>query len=160
MTDTTEAVKTNRVAIGGISAGVLALVVGVVTYFEGYTPKAYRDPVGILTACYGHTGSDVYDGKRYTRAECDALLHEDLAEANRAVSACIFVPLKDNERAALVSFAYNVGQVQLCKSTLARKANHGEPFCAELDKWVYSKGKRFNGLVKRRAAERALCEAN
>ena len=30
--------------------------------------------------------------------------------------------------------------------------------CAELERWVYAKGIKLRGLVKRRAAERAMCE--
>jgi GH24 family phage-related lysozyme (muramidase) len=33
-----------------------------------------------------------------------------------------------------------------------------EPFCADLSRWTYSQGRQLKGLVKRRAAERALCE--
>ena len=40
------------------------------------------------------------------------------------------------------------------------KANTGDwaGACKELDRWVYAKGIKLNGLVKRRAAERAMCE--
>ncbi|WP_425519928.1 glycoside hydrolase family protein [Stenotrophomonas maltophilia] len=39
--------------------------------------------------------------------------------------------------------------------------NAGQPaasWCPELDRWVYAGGKRVQGLVNRRAAERAMCE--
>ena len=94
-----------------------------------------------------------------TRAQCRALLEADLARHAEAL-ACIRQPLTDGQKAAFVSFAYNVGPRAFCDSTLAKKANAGDipGACAELSKWVYAKGQRLLGLVKRRAAERAMCE--
>lgn len=132
----------------------------IVMYFEGYVPNGYADPVGIPTACYGHTGPEVRVGDNYTLEQCKALLEGDLATAYAGVRSCIRAPLKDYEAAALTSFAFNVGARSLCRSTLAKKANRGDMkgACAELSKWVYAKGFKLNGLVKRRTAERAMCE--
>lgn len=141
-------------------ASVLALAATVVAYHEGYVPYTYSDPVGIPTACYGHTGPDVTPGRRYTEGECRALLEGDIATANVAVWRCISRPLPPHVEAAFTSLAYNIGGKALCGSTLARKANAGDiaGACAELDRWVYAKGIKLRGLVRRRAAERALCE--
>ena len=145
--------------IAQIGAGAAALVTAVVAQHEGLRLWAYRDPVGVLTACYGHTGPDVQPGQRYTRQQCRELLEADLARHAEAL-ACIHRPLTDGQKAAFVSFAYNVGPQAFCGSSLVRKANAGDMAgaCAELDKWVYAKGQRLPGLVKRRAAERAMCE--
>ena len=69
-------------------------------------------------------------------------------------------PLTDGQKAAFLSFAFNVGNGAFCSSTLVRKANTGDMpgACSELSKWVYAGGKQLPGLVKRRAAERAMCE--
>lgn len=144
----------------GVTGGVLALAAGVVMLWEGYVPRTYIDPVGIPTACYGHTGEDVRVGATYTRKECQALLEGDLAIALAGVNRCIHVPLQSHEAAALVSFVFNVGERNFCGSTLARRINRGElpAACAELSKWVYAKGRKLPGLVNRRAQERALCE--
>lgn len=145
--------------IAQIGAGAAALVTAFVAQHEGLRLWAYRDPVGVLTACYGHTGKDVQPGQRYTRQQCRELLEADLARHAEAL-ACIRRPLTDGQKAAFVSFAYNVGPQAFCDSTLARKANAGDMpgACAELSKWVYAKGQKLPGLVKRRAAERAMCE--
>lgn len=76
------------------------------------------------------------------------------------MTRCIHVPLQNYEAAALVSFVFNVGERKFCRSTLARRINRGElpAACAELDKWIYAKGRKLPGLVNRRAQERALCE--
>lgn len=145
--------------IAQIGAGAAALVTAFVAQHEGLRLWAYRDPVGVLTACYGHTGPDVQPGQNYTPAQCRELLERDLARHAQAL-ACIQRPLTDGQKAAFVSFAYNVGPQAFCDSTLARKANAGDMpgACAELSKWVYAKGQKLPGLVKRRAAERAMCE--
>lgn len=77
------------------------------------------------------------------------------------VAAVIYVPLEQHEWAALLSWSYNVGTTAACGSSLVRKINSGQPasaWCAELDRWVYAGGKRVQGLVNRRAAERRMCE--
>jgi lysozyme len=141
-------------------AGVLTLATGLIVAFEGYYPGTYADPVGIPTSCYGHVGPENTPGRRFSEGECKALLEGDLSEAFSHVARCIKVPLKDYEAAALTSAAYNAGQKIVCGSTLQRKANAGDKagMCAELSKWVYARGIKLRGLVRRRAAERAMCE--
>lgn len=142
------------------AAAVLVLAAGIVAHFEGYSLTAYADPVKINTICYGHTAPDIHKGDTATPAECERLLTGDLSRAYASVRNCITVPLKDNEAAALVSFTFNVGGSTLCHSTLARLANAGKPasvWCYQLDRFVYAHGIKFNGLVKRRAAERRMC---
>jgi len=145
----------------GAAVGVIALAASVVAYWEGYVPHTYADPIGIPTACYGHTGPDVRLGQRYTREECNALLEGDLAEAYTYVLRCIRVPMTQSQAAALVSATYNAGPVIVCNSTLGRMANRGDwaGACAQLDRWVYAGNKKLRGLIRRRAAERAMCEA-
>ena len=139
--------------------GVLTLAAALVAYWEGYRPEPYRDIVGVLTVCYGHTG-DVQP-RRHTRAECDALLRRDLAEANSHVRRCITRPMPEPVEAALTSATYNAGPRIVCGSRLQKKAQAGDwkGACAELSRWVYAGGQRVRGLVNRRAAERALCES-
>ena len=124
-------------------------------------PKARRkiqpgDVVrGTLTIGYGSTGPHVRPGMEITRAEAEALLRQDLDRFERAVDSSVTVPLNDNQFAALVSFAFNVGVSAFQKSTLLKKLNAGQydAVPSELMKWVSSKGKRMPGLVNRRAAE-------
>ena len=75
----------NTKTVSGFAALVLALAAPVVAYFEGYVPTTYADPIGIPTICYGHTGADVVAGRVASRAECETLLHGDLAIAFAAV---------------------------------------------------------------------------
>lgn len=140
-----------------IGAGAVALAVPVVIYFEGEVLHGYRDPVGIVTACVGHT--ETAKMRKYTKAECEELLYRDLLKHADALD-CINHPMTDAQKAAFLSFAFNVGKSKFCSSTLVRKANAGDMrgACAELSRWTMAGGKELPGLVKRRAAERELCE--
>lgn len=146
-----------RIAIGA-TAGALSIATAVVSYYEGYEPTAYRDPVGIATICYGHTAT-ARMGQTLSRAECTDLLQADLGHAFNAVDQRTQVELPPPTRAALASFVYNVGEGAFARSTLLRKLNAGDlrGACNELSRWVYAGGRRLNGLVKRRATERELC---
>ena len=145
--------------IATIGAGAMALAVPLVAKYEGTVLRSYRDPVGIVTACTGHTGPELKMGQTYTRQQCEEMLYKDLVKHADALG-CVRQPLTDGQRAAFVSFAFNVGEGAFCGSTLVRKANAGdiEGACAELSRWTYAGGKQLPGLVKRRAAERQLCE--
>jgi len=142
-----------------IGAGALALAVPLVVYFEGTIPRTYRDPIGILTSCTGHTGPELRMGQTWTQEQCDQQLYADLLKHTEAID-CIKRPLTDGQKAAFLSFAFNVGNKAFCGSTLVRKANAGDMAgaCAELSRWTLAGGKELTGLVRRRAAERAVCE--
>lgn len=133
------------------------MAVSVVAYFEGRELIGYLDPVGIPTVCYGHTATAVV-GKALTDAECEELLQKDLSWALGAVDKHL-PKAPPATRAALGSFVYNVGTGAFESSTLLRKAKSGDIMgaCNELPRWVYAKGKKLNGLVRRREAERELC---
>lgn len=141
--------------LGG-SALALVLATGLVTAWEGYRPTPYHDVTGILTACYGHTGG-VQD-RTYTKAECDALMQGDLAEADATVRRCIPVTSPQIE-AALVDATYNIGPRVVCGSTIQRRARAGDwrGVCDGLLAWRYAGGKVSPGLLNRRSAERNLC---
>ena len=145
--------------IAKIGASSVALVIPLVVYYEGVVLRTYSDPINKITACTGHTGPELRMGQRYTKEQCETMLYGDLLKHADALS-CIKTPLADNQKAAFLSFAFNVGNGAFCKSTLVRKANAGDLIgaCAELSRWVMAGGRELPGLVKRRAAERQLCE--
>ena len=66
--------------------------------------------------------------------------------------------ISDNQFSALVSFTFNVGAGALQRSTLRMKLNRGEyqNAAGEFPKWRMAGGRVLAGLVRRRAAERAL----
>lgn len=147
--------------IGIVGIGAASVLGSFVPQFEGMILRGYKDPVGIVTACAGHTATAQL-GRPYTREECQMLLEQDLVHHAEGVMKCIKVPLTTGQKAAFVSFAYNVGNGAFCKSTLAKRINAGEGIkaCSELSRWTTAGGKVYMGLVKRRAAERVLCESD
>ncbi len=133
---------------------------------EGLRTKAYRDTGNILTIGYGHTSAagapKVTEGMTITAAEADEILRRDVAGAEKDVADLVKVPLNENQHGAMVSFTFNLGRGQVAKSTLLRKLNDGDyaGAAAEFPKWIYDNGAVQNGLITRRAKERALFEAS
>ncbi|EAA2619749.1 lysozyme [Salmonella enterica] len=97
--------------------------------------------------------------RRYNDAECDALLNKDLAQVAARIDPLVKVSIPNSERAALYSFAYNVGTGAFAKSTLLKKLNAGDHAgaCDELKRWTYAGGKQWKGLMTRREIEREVC---
>lgn len=94
-----------------------------------------------------------------TQEQADALLLQLVETVADTVQAMVVAPLAtDNQIAALISFAYNEGVHALKDSTLLDLYNHGYIDLAanQFDAWVYAGGKKVNGLINRRAEEKAL----
>lgn len=144
------------------SAGVVSIAITMISYFEGVHYEPYRDVVGVLTVCYGHTGNDIIQNRLYTQQECDALLQKDFIKIQRQVDALVKVSLDNHTKASLYSFAYNVGIKAFSNSTLLKKLNAGDQHgaCEEMKRWIYAGGKVWKGLINRREMEFALCHGN
>ena len=126
---------------------------------EGVVLTRYADPVGVDTACVGETDNEIIGFKQvFSRDECIAVMGASLYAHAMKLEPCVKRDISRQQAAALLSWSYNVGVGNACGSTLMKKLNAGQPWCAELDKWVYAKGIKLPGLVKRRAAERRMCE--
>ncbi|WP_051304677.1 lysozyme [Chitinilyticum litopenaei] len=151
---------TARRGAAALALAALALASPLVMKWEGKRNATYIDLAGIPTACYGQTGARVKTGQRYSDETCKQWLQESMAEHYAGLTRCLTAPAEAHQLAALTSWTYNVGVSAACKSQLVRKANAGDwpGACAELDKWVFVKGQRVQGLVNRRKEERALCE--
>ena len=133
----------------------------------------YLDPIQIWTIGWGHAirqdgrflegaadraaAFSLYPGG-ITRAQAEALLAADLMDTGRDVAPLVGVEVNDNEFAALVSFAFNLGIGNLKSSTLLRELNEGARAAAadQFSRWVMAGGVKMQGLVKRRQAERDL----
>jgi lysozyme len=124
---------------------------------EGVVLHEYPDAVGVSTIGYGHT-VDVRRGDKISYAEAESYLQNDLHIYETAVSALVKVPLNDNQFAALVSFAFNVGVGALTRSTLLKCLNNGcyQSAADAFGNWVYAGDRSLPGLVARRKAERSL----
>lgn len=146
----------NRV-LAALAGGAIGVATYIVPVFEGREHEAYLDVGGVPTICDGDT-YNVRLGDVATDAECDQRLRRQLAIADRAIDRYVKKTLRPYQRAALISFIYNVGVEAFRTSTLLKKLNSGHPgWCFEMDRWNKVGGKVWAGLTKRRTAERNLC---
>ncbi|MDM1788429.1 muraminidase [Serratia marcescens] len=130
--------------------------------FEGLELKAYQDSVGVWTIGYGWTqtvdGKKIAPGMRIDQATADRLLKCGVVQYEQGVNQLVKVRITQGQFDALVSFAYNLGLRSLSTSTLLQKLNAGDKQGAadQFGRWVNAGGKRLDGLVARRAAEREM----
>ncbi|MCK4087579.1 lysozyme [Acinetobacter radioresistens] len=136
--------------------------VDLICNFEGLELEAYDDGVGVWTIGFGTTkypnGIRVKKGDTCTLGQAKVYMQHDLKVFERAVREAVLVPLNQNQFDALVSLAYNIGTNAFKNSTLVKRLNEGNYKAAanQFDVWVNAGGKRMEGLVKRRAREKAL----
>lgn len=146
-------------------AAITALAVAIAVPAEGLRQWAYKDPPGILTICYGHTGPDVKANTYRTLGECKQLLSEDMAKAVEAVERChpgLPVPIA----ATMADGVYNGGERMACdrpNSTMARllDAKKYDEACRQHPRWNKSRIGgvlvELPGLTKRTKQREALC---
>lgn len=136
----------------------LDITLPLVKGFESRRLNAYQDSVGVWTIGYGATGPGIVRGAVWTCEKAEADLSARLAKLGSQVGACVTRTLTDNQKAALVSFAYNVGINALRSSTLLKKLNTGDFDGAadEFLRWNKAGGKVLAGLTNRRAQERKV----
>ena len=135
----------------------------------------YVDPIGIYTIGWGHAiqwgnnflktstpnakdiAKQLYPNG-LTMQQAEDLLRNDIHATSIPVEGLVKVSVSDNQFAALVSFAFNVGVNNLRSSTLLKKVNARDFAGAALEfaKWNKAGGKVLKGLVRRRAAEAML----
>ena len=133
---------------------------------EGVKLESYRDPVGIWTIGMGHTSMagppHVVGGMKITLAEANTIFRRDVQKFADGVAVLIHVPLTQGQADALVSLAYNIGLGAFKNSTLLRRLNARdyEGAAREFPRWRKAGGRVLNGLVARRAAEKALFLSN
>ena len=132
--------------------------IDLIKHFEGFTSTVYLCAAGVPTLGYGSTHGITMDSPPITEEEGLELLMLDIAKFERGVNRLIDVPLNQNQFDALTSFAFNLGNGSLQASTLRKKVNREdyEGAADEFPRWVFAGGRKLNGLVKRRYAERAL----
>ena len=130
--------------------------------FEGKRLAAYDDGVGVWTIGFGTTvypnGIKVMKGDTCTEAQAKTYMAHDLKKFEATVNKAVTVQLNQNQFDALLSLAYNIGTNAFSKSTLVKKLNANDIRGAadQFDVWVNAGGKRMQGLVNRRAKEKAL----
>ena len=96
-----------------------------------------------------------------TLTEADKLLIEDITKMLPLFDVKIKVPLTEGQLIALLSFAFNVGLTNFFTSTLLKKLNQKDykGAAGEFQRWIYSRGKVYNGLkIRREKEKRVFCD--
>lgn len=133
--------------------------------WESLQLKSYLPTLDdVWTIGFGTTrikGVPVFPGMTITKERAEELFEQDLDYFERCVFDLVKRKLSQNQFDALVSFAYNVGVIAFKDSTLLERINDGSPVLSvgeQFDRWVFQGKTRLKGLVRRRAAERAIFE--
>lgn len=124
--------------------------------FEGLSKKAYKcvPTEKYYTIGCGHYGKDVAPNATITEKDAIKLLKKDLVSFEKKVDKYDHVyHFTQNEFDALVSFCYNVGNID--KLTVGGRRTKKEIADAML-RYTHSGGKELKGLVRRRTKEREL----
>lgn len=123
--------------------------------FEGCRLSAYQCAAGVWTIGYGHT-SGVKKGDKITQAEAESFLLSDCARFVTHVNEInnkYQYGFNQNEFDALVSFAYNIGNIKgLTMNGQRNKFQIGY----NMQFYCNAGGKKLAGLVRRRAEEYKL----
>lgn len=108
----------------------------------------------------GHTGfvdgKKVAKGMKITKEKSKELLLEDVAKAAAAVDRLVKVPLNAHQKAALVSFVFNIGEGAFAQSTMLRLLNQKmyREAADQFPRWNMANGKVLRGLTNRRMYEK------
>lgn len=106
------------------------------------------------TIGYGHYGADVHAGLTITQEQAEMFLREDVKKAENAVNMYTSkYNWTQNEFDALVSFAYNIGNIRQLTADGTRSK---DTIASKMLEYVNSGGKPLQGLINRRKEEREL----
>lgn len=147
--------KSRLVQIVGASAA--SLLVATVALWEGKSNDPYKDIVGVWTVCYGETRVAM---RRYTDAECRAMLEDSLADyAGPVLKRNPELRGRPHQIVAASSLAYNIGIAAYNRSTVARRFSERRwrEACDAFLLWNRAGGRVVKGLDNRRRHERAIC---
>lgn len=130
--------------------------------FEGCRLSAYQDAAGVWSIGYGHTAW-VKQDDTCTQAQADAWLEEDAASVAGVIEKWTdATATSDNEFAAMVSLAFNIGPTAFAGSSVLKfhRANDKIAAADAFLTWdkahVNGRLQQVDGLLRRRQAERAL----
>src|SRR4051812_46191023 len=136
-----------------------------IAHFEGLRTSLYNDPAGHCSIGVGHlvhlgrcngAASEAPFRGGISADDAFKLMRKDAARFVKAVNKAVAHDLEQHEFDALVSFAYNVGENALQRSSALRELNRGAKSAvpAMIMPFVHDgHGNVISGLVTRRRAE-------
>lgn len=145
------------------------LAVNLLKEVEGWSSTAYHDGAGKMTIGWGHMIREDEGWLKHTTISEDvgeALLTIDVDRANYTITETVKVQLTENQRAALVSLVYNIGDSAWRESTTLKMLNNKEYDKMPSRFYLWSKitdpktkeKVTSKGLLNRRAKEVAVWE--
>lgn len=139
----------------------LDMAINLAKEFEGCSLGAYPDPEygwKVATIGYGATGPSIVEGTIWTQAQADADLLYRMKGIGAHIDSLVSIPITDEQKAAMCDLAYNIGLGAFGDSTLLKMLNvgHIQGAADQFPLWNKSNGVALDGLVRRRAAERAM----
>jgi lysozyme len=149
----------NKTPFGVISDKIF----NTISNFEGFSQVPYWDRTGYSV---GYGSQYNWDAKRpviktdiVDKKTAKQWLINDAMEDYQVVQSIVKVPLTNNQLIALSSLSYNIGIGAFKDSTLLKLLNSGankNDVAKQFERWVYFEGKKLDGLIKRRNAEKQL----
>lgn len=136
--------------------------INLIKEFEGCRLTAYRDEVGVWTIGYGITNADksitgttIKSGLKISQAIAEKWLEESLNKKYlpKVMKYDTRYNWNQNEIDALTSFAYNIGSIDQLTANGSRSR---ATIAAKMLEYVKAGGVTYNGLIRRRKAEREL----
>lgn len=134
-----------------------------IKHFEGLRLTAYKCPADVWTIGYGTTtragvGIVVEENMNISEEDAEMYLRRTLDKFSDLILPLMTRLPTDNQYAAMLSLAYNIGPSAFGKSTCLKRFNAGDmEGAAEALTWFNKAGgKVLQGLVRRRAAEHDL----
>ena len=135
---------------------ILQLVVPFITKYEGFSATPYTCPAGKRTIGYGEVMQETDTRQKITPKEALDFVK------GRTLNEIFFLEgqyrdhphIRSHQYAALVDFLYNLGREKIDDAAPLAQIK------TEFLRWVFAKGKKLPGLVKRRAEEYTLFATN
>src|SRR5216684_3086377 len=118
-------IKSAAAAVTGGGDDPISIAMPIIQGFESFSERAYPDPPGSGKYSIGW-GHQIQPGEPYGpdsvigQEEGDSLLRVDVARFYTCVTDNVTVDLTANQKAALISFCYNVGCAAFADSTMLR----------------------------------------
>ena len=127
--------------------------INLIKKFEGCRLKAYKCAAGVWTIGYGHTAG-VKSTNVITQEQAEEYLREDLERFEKNVEKYNYrYNWNQNEFDALVSFAFNIGNIDKLTADGTRTKKQ---IAEKIPLYNKAAGKVLSGLTKRRQAEKEL----
>lgn len=136
----------------------------IIARYEAFRSRPYmptprdRPTIGFGTTRYPDGRAVTLSDVPCTVAQAMGWLEHEISKSDRALTALCNVPLNDNQRAAVLSLIYNIGEGAFSRSTLLRRLNQAD-YVGAADQflvWDKQKGVTLPGLATRRRSERSL----